>query len=111
MSANSEYTEITKELITAKASLEKLQEQINELYDRFTEVEFDSESETGDIEAVITKLEETLELLDDKTTQSAINNKIAILNDDIIRIEETESLREELAEMFEAIEGMEFDQG
>jgi len=50
-------------------------------------------------------------LLDDETTQSAINNKIALLNDDIIRIEETESLREELVEMFEAIEGIEFDQG
>lgn len=111
MSANTEYTEITKELTIAKANLEKIQEQINELYDRFTEVEFDSESETGDIEAVITKLEETLELLDDEITQSAINNKIALLNDDIIRIEETELLREELLDMFESTEGMEFDLG
>jgi len=111
MSANSEYAEIAKELTIAKTALEKLQEQINELYDRFTEVDFDSENETGEIEAVITKLKEALELLDDETTQSAINNKIAQLNDDIIRIEETESLREELYEMFEKIEGMDFNLG
>jgi len=113
MSANTEYTEIQKELATAKTNLENLLEEISKLFERFTDVEFDQEEETEEIEARIAKLEDVLDEMDDEDSQSVLQNKIAKLNDTLTEIEKTVELREELAELFketkEAMNDLELD--
>jgi len=105
MNANTEYTAIKDELTTAKEALDVVLEQINNLHNRFTAVDFDEDSdeEKEEIEVRIAKLEDVLDELDDEDSQAVIQKKIDALTEQLNSTENTGELRDELKELFAEI--------
>ncbi len=100
-----QFKEILQALTPLKEEIESVVDRVNEIFEKFDEIEFEPDEETEAIEAKVEKLEEAISALDDDDDEmkARLEKKIGDLKESCGGIGDAEELISQIEDLFSEI--------